>query len=221
MKAFIKKIFSLFGLEVRRKFPIPLSDPVLYNAPENVERFYQDPVLVNQYENEQRQAFYRKIISELSVLMDPFKISTISDVSAGTGKFMAELRQTWTGKDFTGYEYSDAALALSKKNNPGIRFFKADLRTISGDRSDLVICIDSLEHLEYPGEVLDRLLAMSHDNGYLFLVVPDGRVDRFEGHIHFWSPESFRLFLSGKNLRIVSSGVWNEFGEQYALVQRS
>ena len=111
---------------------------------------------------------------------------------------------------------SDSALELCRKNNPRIRFEKGDLYSPRQERCDLVLCIDTLEHLEYPERAIRNLLG----NGIVCLVVPNGRQDTFEGHIHYWSPESFRLFLEQQQCSILHTRVWGEFGEQLVLIKR-
>ncbi len=55
--------------------------------------------------------------------------------------------------------------------------------------------MDVLEHLLYPDRALRHLMDMVAPEGTLMLAVPNGRYDHFAGHINFWSPESWRVFL--------------------------
>ncbi|MHC4917529.1 MAG: class I SAM-dependent methyltransferase, partial [Planctomycetota bacterium] len=64
-----------------------------------------------------------------------------------------------------------------------------------------------MEHLVDPAAAVENLLGMLESGGRLVLTVPDGREDSvpagsgsiesgsFSGHIHFWSPESWSIFL--------------------------
>jgi hypothetical protein len=36
---------------------------------------------------------------------------------------------------------------------------------------------------------------MLDDSGVALVTVPNGRLDTFDGHINFWSPESWEVFL--------------------------
>jgi 2-polyprenyl-3-methyl-5-hydroxy-6-metoxy-1,4-benzoquinol methylase len=60
---------------------------------------------------------------------------------------------------------------------------------------DIIICTEVLEHLEYPEESLKNMLLSLNNGGKLIISVPDGRKDTFFGHINFWSPESFKIFV--------------------------
>ena len=59
----------------------------------------------------------------------------------------------------------------------------------------------TLEHLLDPHKALNNLLNASLKN--CVLTVPDGRIDNYQGHIIFWSEESFESFLGNY------SGSWN------------
>jgi SAM-dependent methyltransferase len=218
IKQLVRNIFSAFGLEVRKKIHAPLSNPVDYNSRENTDKFYADERLVSIYEDKKRISFYKSIVQQVSQRIDLNIVRSVADASAGTGRLLAEFRKSFPDKKYSGFEFSDAALALCKKNNPGIEFEKADLYHETGKSFDLVLCVDTLEHLEFPGKAVRTLLSMTHPGGYLYLVVPNGRHDTFEGHIHYWSPESFRLFIESLDCPVVSSHVWNEFGEQSVLI---
>lgn len=212
-------MFGTLGYEIRRKIHAPLNHPVLYNSKENTDNFYADAKLVATYENKIRLSFYREMISELSGIINPIEINTIADISAGTGKFLLEFQKRYSNKKFFGFEYSDKALELCRKNCPDIPFEKMNLYEPINKKFDLVLCVDTLEHLEYPAQAITNMFSMLNDNGYLFLVVPNGRYDTFEGHIHYWSPESFKLFLHENNCVIKHTKVWNQYNEQCAVVK--
>lgn len=42
---------------------------------------------------------------------------------------------------------------------------------------------------------LKNLIGMVDKSGIALVTVPDGRIDTFEGHINFWSPESWEVFV--------------------------
>jgi len=213
-------MFGAFGLEIRKKIHASLNDAIFYNTKESTDAFYSNEKLVARYENEQRIAFYEKIIEEISLCIDFKNISSASDVSAGSGRLLQIIRHLYPEKKLVGFEFSDSALTLCRKNCPGIVFEKRNLYEMVEGSFDVIMCVDTLEHLEYPEKAIDNLLGILSGNGYLCLVVPNGRYDVFEGHIHYWSPESFKLFLEKLRCDIIHSKTWNEFGEQLVVVQR-
>lgn len=217
LKQAIKNIFGFLGFEIRKKIHAPLNHAVLYNSKANTDKFYADEKSVASYENETRVSFYREIIVEIARVVDVGKINSVADVSAGTGKLLSEFKQKYPHKKFNGFEFSDTALELCKKNCPDIQFGKIDLYKPLDKNFDLVLCVDTLEHLEHPEIAIANMLAMLNPQGNLFLVVPNGRYDSFEGHVHYWSPESFKLFLEKNNCAITYTKVWNKFNEQCAV----
>lgn len=60
---------------------------------------------------------------------------------------------------------------------------------------DMVCCMHVVEHLANAKQALKNLMAMVKPEGILFLAVPDGRVDNFPGHVHFWGKTSWKLLL--------------------------
>ncbi|MEK6615485.1 MAG: class I SAM-dependent methyltransferase [Bacteroidota bacterium] len=215
-----KQLFNLLGLEVRKKIHAPLNNPIVYNSKENTDKFYSDAALVARYEDERRISFYTEIINTIEQTFGFDKVSSIADVSAGTGRLLKEFRQKFPDKKYYGFEFSDDALALCKKNCPDIPFEKIDLYTELNRTFDLILCVDTLEHLEYPEKAIQNILDMLTPNAHLCLIVPNGRYDTFEGHIHYWSPESFKLFLEKINCEIRYAMVWDKYVEQCVIVKR-
>jgi 2-polyprenyl-3-methyl-5-hydroxy-6-metoxy-1,4-benzoquinol methylase len=80
--------------------------------------------------------------------------------------------------------------------------------------------VDTLEHLEEPEKVVNNLLDALTPTGFLCIVVPNGRYDTFEGHIHYWSPESLILFMKKIKCNISHKHVWNKYGEQCVIIQK-
>jgi len=75
------------------------------------------------------------------------------------------------------------------------------------EQFDIIFCTEVVEHMVDPKTAVKHMLSCLLPNGMLILSVPDGRQDRTEagkkredgssywGHINFWSPESWHLFL--------------------------
>jgi 2-polyprenyl-3-methyl-5-hydroxy-6-metoxy-1,4-benzoquinol methylase len=220
LKQTIKNIFNVFGLEIRKKIHVPLNNPISYNSKESTDKFYANEKLVAKYENEERISFYKEIVSTVFSQTDFQKINSIADVSAGSGKVLKEFQNKFAQKKYFGFEFSDTALDLCRKNCPEISFKKIDLYKGINQKFDLILCIDTLEHLENPEIVLQNILSMLSENGNVCLIVPNGRYDNFEGHIHYWSPESFKLFLEKNNCAIKFTKVWNKYNEQIAIAEK-
>jgi 2-polyprenyl-3-methyl-5-hydroxy-6-metoxy-1,4-benzoquinol methylase len=78
---------------------------------------------------------------------------------------------------------------------PDAEFRYFDIYEGSSLQFDVIFCIEVLEHLLHPARALRNVVAMLADSGVGLITVPNGRIDTFEGHINFWSPESWEVFV--------------------------
>jgi len=220
LRQLIKNIFSAFGLEVKKKIHAPLSDAASYNSQTNADLFYADEKAVRAFINTERLSFYKAIIHLLEQQLDFKNIRTVADVSAGTGHLLKLFMEKHGDKKYFGFDYSAKALEVCRKTCPGIPFEQADLYKGTTQTFDLILCVDTLEHLEYPEKAISGMLNMLNANGYILIAVPNGRYDTFEGHIHYWSPESLILFLKQTGCAIQYTHVWEKFAQQCVVIQK-
>jgi 2-polyprenyl-3-methyl-5-hydroxy-6-metoxy-1,4-benzoquinol methylase len=118
----------------------------------------------------------------------------IADIGCGTGRLLMAVR----AKDpasLTGFEYSEHALKAARANLPSAQFESFDIYQGNERQFDIVFCIEVLEHLLHPQKALRNVVQMLATSGTALLTVPNGRTDTFEGHINFWSPESWEIFV--------------------------
>ena len=93
-------------------------------------------------------------------------------------------------------DFSQPVIQYAKNRMSNISFQIRDiLQQPINDKYDVIFCTEVLEHLLDPSLFLKNLLAMMSDRGILILTIPNGRKDNFIGHINFWSPESWSVFL--------------------------
>ncbi|MFC1613116.1 class I SAM-dependent methyltransferase [Patescibacteria group bacterium] len=149
--------------------------------------------------------FYNKLI-DLSICHGVnFKNKNIADVGCGPGALLNELKKIYPNTQLTGFDFSESVILYARKNMHGISFkIKNFIEEEIKKNYDIIFCTEVLEHLLNPAIVLKKLLNLLPENGVLILTTPDGRKDNFIGHIHFWSPESWSLFLKEQcpNLKI-------------------
>lgn len=198
MKELLKKIFALLGLEIRR-IPKPINDAqdaVEYNLQENCDAFYADPSLVKKYISRTRLESYRLIAQTAFQHLGHRPDMAMADIGCGTGHLLLEASEVLQTKQLLGIEHAESALQIARIILPKAKLLNANLYELSWEESyDLITCISVLEHLEYPEKALNKMLPGLKENGILLIVVPNGRLDQYTGHIHFWSPESFPLFF--------------------------
>lgn len=225
LKNLVKSGFRALGLEVRRvdrssRRPVPGSpervDPAeireleaelaAFSREEPRVEPWSDPGGAREYLSDRRLRFYRdllEVVRDQGVTLDGLRVA---DVGSGTGYLLRRIHARHPAAQLTGFDtYSDIT-RLARHLCPTATFHERDLHDID-DPFDVVFCTEVLEHLYEPGEALRHLLGLLNPEGTLILTVPDGRADSFPaggaldngrgrwGHVNFWSPESWPLFL--------------------------
>ena len=124
-----------------------------------------------------------------------------------------------------GYDTYEAMLELAGELVPSADFKALSLFEIDSVY-DVIFCMEVLEHMVNPEAGVRHLWNLVEKGGALVLSVPNGRVDfqpsgpiredggSYWGHIHFWSPESWKLFLE-KNLPKDAEMKTGEFGVKH------
>lgn len=226
MKALIKKAFSAVGLGVYRlesgdfntpKVPV-VSSPIHHNSQAGLEEFYSDAETVESYLD---PAFYDRLIDLLASHGVDYEQKQVADIGCGTGGLLKALKHRFQPRSLTGFEYSEKALDLARAKVPGAEFYYFDIYEGSSRQFDVLFCVEVLEHLLRPDAALRNVLAMMGESGVALITVPNGRIDTFDGHINFWSPESWEVFL--KQIcqdQSVKTGLIENNQNNYAVIKR-
>ncbi len=226
MKALIKKAFSLVGLGVYRldppqsngpKKPV-VASPLHHNSKEGLNAFYSDEEAVKSYLD---PGFYDRLINLLTSHGVDYEQKRVADVGCGIGGLLSALKTRFQTQSLIGLEYSEKALEIARAEVPGVEFCYFDIYEGSPRKFDVIFCIEVIEHLLYPDKALRSLVGMLDESGVALLTVPNGRVDTFDGHINFWSPESWEVFLDRvcDGCRI-KTGLIEDGGNNYAIISR-
>jgi 2-polyprenyl-3-methyl-5-hydroxy-6-metoxy-1,4-benzoquinol methylase len=120
---------------------------------------------------------------------------SVMDVGCGNGMLLKFLADNYMVSSQTGMEYAEAAVEVARKVHPEADYIVHDINIAFEHKYDAVLSTEVLEHILHPGKAFRNLLDMVQDEGVLFLTVPNGRFDTFFGHINFWSPESWDVFI--------------------------
>lgn len=200
-KKFIKHILSKFDIEVYRISKVSTlqnshsEDPLEHNSLEWKERTITIEGIKN-YLSPGRIDFYNKVLEfcvENGVVFDN---ADILDAGCSIGYQLETIGKRYLPRSLTGYEWSKKTIEIARKLSPSPNYVLFDiLKDKNNKEFDVVLCIQVLEHLLDPEAALSNLLSMTKGGGFICITVPDGRKDTFYGHIFFWSPESFRLFI--------------------------
>lgn len=130
-----------------------------------------------------------------------FTGATVLDVGAGLGGLLDVISRLFPTARLVAAECASSALNYINAHRPHMETRLLDLNwdpeTFSRHINfpvDVVLCSEVLEHLAQPDKALHTLLALNPKLGVV-LSVPNGRSDTAAQHIHFWSPESWEIFL--------------------------
>ncbi|HKR14552.1 MAG TPA: class I SAM-dependent methyltransferase [Pyrinomonadaceae bacterium] len=226
MKALIKRAFSAIGLGVYRldngsfdgsKKPV-VASPIHHNSKAGLEEFYSDAETVESYLD---PAFYDRLIDLLASHGVDYQQKHVADIGCGTGGLLKALKNRFQPRSLTGFEYSEKALDLARAKVPGVEFCYFDIYEGSPRQFDVIFCVEVLEHLLHPDKALRNVLAMLDNSGIALVTVPNGRIDTFEGHINFWSPESWEVFLKQMcREHKIETGLTENTQNNYAVITR-
>jgi SAM-dependent methyltransferase len=197
----LEKVLALLGWGIyplARAQGVRVESAFEHNTPERTDALFRDPKVLRRYLSPARLRYYKGLIHLLP--LEAYHQRSVADVGCGPGYFLLLLYRELTAKGYQptkmfGFDYSLAALEIARQIFPRAEYRYMDIYTPFEEQFDIVVCIDVLEHLLYPDRALRNLIQMVAPQGLLLLAVPNGRYDFFAGHINFWSPESWRVFL--------------------------
>lgn len=221
----VTKLLSLFGIHGRhlgltftsQRFTV--QSAFHHNTAERMNQFYTNPENVKNYLSLDRVRFYQTLIVSCRTRGIDCNGKRIADVGCGAGYLLRVIHETSNPQSLTGFEHSEEAIKMAKTLLPEASFHCCDIYKGTNLKFDLVFCTEVLEHLLYPDRAVRALLGMIDKQGAVLMTVPNGRTDNFEGHINFWSPESWEVFIRNCcNTFEVETGLL-ETGANFAIVK--
>ena len=196
----------LRSLLYQRRAPAPSPvDVVKANTQEAFEYFYtQDKFLAENYLEPERIALYQLVArrcSKLITAQNHETVARICDVGCGTGEMLEILKSSLPPGyplELSGLDFASSAIAKARKLLPGAALSVGDIyaNDLPTGCFDLVLCLETLEHLKRPEKALATLLRICRPGGVIVITVPNGDKDSWEGHINFWNASQFAAFLS-------------------------
>lgn len=191
---------------------------------------WSDPTRAREYLHHERLCFFAEVLVVCARHGVGFDGRHVVDVGSGTGYLLRRIAEQTQPASLRGHDTYADITALARHLCPTAEFVELDFFERAPDPGDVVFATEVLEHLFDPDRAVRQLLGSTRAGGHLVLTVPDGRTDGFPaleplpngrghwGHIHFWSPESWRLFLARVvGDRDVQTGMLAT-GQNYAIV---
>lgn len=153
----------------------------------------------------------RHVRSIILQILKPLKFKSVLDVGCGVGTLLNDLQQTYPNTKLSGTELFDDSLKIARQRLPQAKFQRLDLvKDKLKHKSDLVLCIDVLEHIPADTLAMKHLAEMT--NKYVLVVVPLGPLFEIEkervGHVHGYSKKEFDTKLRTVGLTITKSIQW-------------
>lgn len=195
----IRKMFFYVGIDIKLVKKEESISAIEHNSVDARNSFYKDSKKIKKYLAEKRLDFYEKTVQIIKANEISLDAKDVADVGCGTGKLFVFIDKIFNVDKFIGFDFSPEAINLSKTVFPKGEFYVYDIYQKNEHKFDFIFCTEVLEHLLHPEIALSNLLAMLKDNSHLLITVPNGRIDNFNGHIQFWSPESWEVFIE-KNI---------------------
>lgn len=199
-KKAILKMINFLGYDI---YPLNYAeiDGIEHNSPEATDAEWKQKLnsdIKKTYETKERINFYKIITKFVCEKLQSTSNNTIGDWGCGTGRLMKELHKQIPENEYIGFDISDISLSSAQQGFP-----QAEYRLINPSKNknkykkhfDVLLCTEVLEHLTEPEETIKLLIDMTKSDGIIVITVPDARRDNFGGHIHFWSPSSWKLFM--------------------------
>lgn len=214
----IEKVIKTF-LSKFNAHPPQVIDPINHNSLKEMDKFYSNPKIVEKYVDSERISFYNLVINLLIDKGITIDHKNIVDVGCGTGHLLKLISEKFENATLVGFEYSNSAIEIAKKICPKAAFFQFDIYENFQQKFDIILCTEVLEHLLYPNKALETCLQMIKNEGTLLITVPNGREDTYLGHINFWSPESWKIFIetSCKDFQLETGIIKNA---NYAIIKQ-
>lgn len=195
--------FKQFKTWVRKKIGMVgvgefVDDAIEANTRSNWNTWFSNKKYLEGYATPDRIASYIETIVLCEKEGVSFTGGKAIDVGCGTGHFLRELKKRHPEINIVGTDFSKESISVSKQINETGEFFLMDIFNIPSEqlgKYDYVICSEVLEHLLYPEKALQNIIKLANENAAIILTVPNGRIDTYGGHINFWSPESWKVFV--------------------------
>jgi len=166
--------------------------------------FQQEGYIQHQYLNDVRMAFFDEVGQQIqTAIQQRYPAGThlrIADIGCGTGHLLKILHDGLAA-DYTleivGTDFAESALKIARDLLPQAKFLQDDIYAsqLEAGSFDIVLCTEVLEHLENAETALIKLIELCQPRGALFLTVPNGEFDDWDGHVNFWTLAEFKAFV--------------------------
>lgn len=140
-----------------------------------------DQVPVTYYQRGVRKNLLQKIWHRLKIRNSKFAINNFEfkkclDIGCASGFMISEIAKAFPGAKYHGVDVYDKAIRFAKKNYPQIKFKVAQAENLpfKDNFFDLILCYETIEHVEDPKKSLKEMKRVLKNNGILLLTMDSG-----------------------------------------------
>jgi len=191
----IRKFVQKFGIDISLLKKEDNIDPIAYNSVESADRYWKSLKNKQVWDSPEYKEFYSLLIDELAQRKLVLNHKDWADVGCGSGTLLLYLKEKYTPSSITGFEVAQSALDITAKRLPEATLKVYNLYEAPKEQFDVIFCTEVLEHLLHPDVAIENLQKRMRANSILIITVPNGRLDTWNGHINFWSSESWAVFI--------------------------
>ena len=165
------------------------------------ERHWEDYSSIAEVNPSQR---YRRLLA-IKLLGIDGRGARVVDIGSGQGDFAAELWRQSRKSEILGLEYSQSGIDVAARKVPDATFVRRDLLQPAEPPVEYrewgthAVCIEVLEHVDEPENLLANAAAYLGPGCKLVVTVPGGpmsQLDHHIGHRQHFTPDKLRALLA-------------------------
>lgn len=191
--------FLKFGINISFVRKEDTISAIQHNSIGNSDSLYASKEHLFKLTSREHQKFFSKVQDLINQNHIDLNDKVVADVGCGIGNLADLIEKHTPSAKILGFDYSQVAVDYANSRGLSAVFSQHDIYDEFDQQFDFIFCTEVLEHLLYPEVALKHLFDAVSPGGGLLITVPDGRKDTWSGHINFWSPESWCIFIQSKS----------------------
>jgi ubiquinone/menaquinone biosynthesis C-methylase UbiE len=166
---------------------------VIDNSRRSYDEFWRTDEIVSRYEEPMRKQFFSEVLD----VCEKHIHGKVADIGCGSGCFLKLIQSRLPQCDLYGIDFSSSSVQRCKREISDGAFAIGDIFQLGchNHAFDTVICMETLEHIEFPEMAIEAIFKVCRDGGTVIITIPNGLYDEYIGHVNFWSEAEFKALL--------------------------